>query len=179
LEPVNTDDKILKLLATDANAAFKLLFDKYYKYLCLVVYRMIPDRNLTEDIVQEVMHDFWKKHKTIEIKTSIKAYLHRSTINKTLNHIRDKKMVYEDEAQMVALKSKTADIDELINVRELQNSINEAIETLPNRCRIIFSLSRFEELSYKEIAEKLAISVKTVENQISKALRILRKVLNK
>ncbi len=178
MDPQNINDKILKLLSADANAAFELIFEHYYKYLCLVVYRMISDRNLAEDIVQEVMHDFWKKHKNIQIKTSIKAYLHRSTINKTLNHIRDKKIIFEEEEQLSAVKSKEADIDQLISAKELQKSINEAIKALPERCRIIFSLSRYEELSYKEIAEKLEISVKTVENQISKALRILRKALN-
>ena len=173
------DEKILELLAKDSNLAFKLIFDQYYKYLCLVVFRMIQDRNLAEDIVQDVMHDFWKKHENIEIKSSLKSYLHRSTVNKTLNHIRDKKMTFEEEEQIDIHKSQEADIDNLINAEELQNRINQAIGALPERCRIIFSLSRFEELSYKEIAETLEISVKTVENQMSKALRILRKAINR
>lgn len=174
MEHKKIETQFFDLLPNDPEKAFKLIFEGFYSYLCIVVYRMIPDKGLSEDISQEVYYDFWRKKDNIQIKTSLKAYLHRAAVNKTLNHIRDKKLKFSEESEAAGLKSLEADILQELNVRDLQKRINKAVEALPERCRIIFSLSRFEEMTYKEIALNLNISVKTVENQMTKALRILR-----
>lgn len=179
MDPTRIEKEIKDLLKSDPESAFRVLFETYFSYLCTVVYRMIPDKSLAEDLVQDVFYDMWRKKDKLMINTSYKAYLRRASINRTLNHIRDKKIKFEEESEAESLKSHEIDIVQKLNVDDLQNRINEAIGTLPDRCRIIFSLSRYEELSYKEIAENLGISVKTVENQMSKALRILRKHIAK
>lgn len=175
LDQNNIESEFFNLLHKDADNAFKLMFESYYSYLCLVVYRMIPNKSLAEDLVQDVLYDIWRKRERLQINTSLKAYLRKATVNKTLNHIRDKKIKFEEETEAIALKSHEVDILQELDARDLQKKINQAVESLPDRCRIVFSLSRFEEMSYKEIAENLDISVKTVENQMSKALRIMRK----
>ncbi len=172
----NTDRNIISLLnePSSAESAAEALFKKYYSDVCYAVYRIIPDVARSEDIAQEVFLEIWRKKDTLNIKTSVKAYLKRAGVNKALNYIRANKVKFEDddsyEMQTLSIRDHSSDIE----AQDLQNIVDEAIESLPPKCRTVFSLSRFEELSYKEIAEKLDISVKTVENQIGKALKILR-----
>lgn len=172
-----TDQELLKLLETDRDKAIELLFRQYYSLVTYAVYRVLPDRAVAEDLAQEVFFDLWRKREKLNITSSLKAYLRRAAVNRTLNYIRDKKMNFEDEEKMPELRSNATTIFQKLEVEELQERINEAVDSLPERCRAVFSLSRFEEMSYKEIAEKLDISVKTVENQISKALSIMRTAL--
>lgn len=171
-----SDQDIIKLLSNPEKAehAAELLFKKYYSDVCYAVYRIIPDATLSEDIAQDVFLEIWRKRETINIKTSVKAYLKKAGVNKALNHIRARKVRFErddsHEMQNISIRDHAGEVE----VLDLQAIIDKAIDSLPNKCRIVFSLSRFEELSYKEIAGKLDISVKTVENQIGKALKILR-----
>jgi len=172
-----TDQQVIDLLQTDSDKAIELLFRMHYAFLCKTVIRIVPDPVFVEDLVQDVFYELWKKRENIVINTSIRAYLKRAAINKTLNHIRSQKMKFDDEAPQHDLKSNQISSQRKLETDELQNVINQAISELPERCRIVFSLSRFEELSYREIADSLDISIKTVENQISKALKILREKL--
>ena len=171
-----TDQELIALLKDPKQSehAAELLFKKYYSQVCYAVYRIIPDTTTSEDIAQDVFMEIWRKRETIEINSSVKAYLKRAGVNKALNHIRAKKVNFENddsyEMQNLSIRDHGDDLEAL----DLQSIIDKAIDSLPERCRIVFSLSRFEELSYKEIASKLDISIKTVENQIGKALKILR-----
>ena len=171
-----TDQDIIKLLndPKQAERAAELLFKKFYSDVCYAVYRIIPDATKSEDIAQDVFLEIWRKRETIDIKSSVKAYLKRAGVNKALNYIRANKIRFEDDESYEMQNLSIRDHGEEVEVKDLQAIIDNAIDSLPERCRIVFSLSRFEELSYKEIAAKLEISVKTVENQISKALKILR-----
>ena len=139
------------------------------------MYRILSDENLSEDIAQEVFYELWKKRHRINIQTSLKAYLKRAAVNKSLNYIRDQKIKFEEVSKAPVLSTKSHNAQ--LEAKELQEQINLAVNALPERCRIIFSLSRFEEMSYQEIANTLQISTKTVENQISKALKILRQAI--
>lgn len=173
-----TDAELLKMLQTDSENAIELIFNEHYAYLCRVCNNMIRDGEQSEDIVQEVFHDFWKKRNSIDINTSVRAYLKRAVVNKTLNYIRDKKFKYQEEVDdHQDIFSSQPTILEQMDLEVLEEKIGNAIDALPERCRIIFTMSRFEEMSYKEIAGNLDISIKTVENQISKALRLLRKAI--
>lgn len=127
-----------------------------------------------EDIAQDVFYELWKKRARLTIKTSLKAYLRRAAMNKALNFIRDQKIKFDDEEKQAPLESKIPSINQKLEAAELQQLIDQVIDDLPERCRVVFVLSRFEEMSYNEIAKQLDISSKTVENQISKALKILR-----
>ena len=171
-----TDKELLELLEKDDELAISLIFRTYYRYLCRVAYRIIPDSNTAEDLSQEVFFELWRRKGQLQAVTSLKAYLRRAAVNRALNFIRDQKVKFADE-QPQPLQSGGANAGQQMEADELQQRIDEAIDRLPERCRIVFVLSRFEDMSYQQIADALDISVKTVENQISKALRQLRESL--
>jgi len=174
-----TDSEILELFETNKDKAIEAMFQQYYNYVCHAIYNIIKDRVQVEDIAQEVFYEFWKKKENIKISTSLKAYLRRSSVNKALNFIRDQKVKFDDEEKINELDmAESSNAQDQMEYGELQEVVNNAIENLPEKCRIVFSLSRFEGLTYKEIAAELSISTKTVENQISKALKILRVQIN-
>lgn len=152
----------------------KSLYQKYYNILCSQVFHILKDRIVTEDIVQEVFAEIWKKREELNINQSIEGYLKRACRNRSLNYIRDNKIKWEDDSQLINLQDSTVSTVDKLSVIELEKEIKEGVMTLPEKCGIVFSLSRYEEMSYLEIAQELGISVKTVENQISKALKILR-----
>ena len=172
-----TDQELLTLLRTDGDQAMSILFNAYYSYICKAIYKILPDANLVEDIAKEVFYEFWRKRDQVKITVSLKAYLRRSARNRTLNFIRDQKIKFDEEEKIDLTTSTSSKAQEKVEAEEMQQLIDQAIDSLPERCRIVFALSRFEELSYQEIADQLGISIKTVENQISKALKILRKRL--
>lgn len=152
------------------------LFPTYFPLLCRVVYRIIPVAETAEDIAQEVFYELWRKRKEIQFSTSVRAYLTRSAVNKSLNYVRDHQHHLMD-TPLRPTSTNTPSVPQQLAADELQERIDREINQLPERCRVIFVLSRFEDMSYQEIADKLGISRKTVENQVSKALRILRERL--
>lgn len=171
---MDKDQEVLLLIKNGDESGMQYMYDQYYRYLCHAVYKVLGDSNTVEDIVQEVYYEIWRKREQLDIQISLKAYLRRAAINKSLNHIRNQKMKFTDDED---IKERFIDDDnshDKLEVVELQDVINESVSSLPEKCRIVFSMSRFEAMSYKEIAHELQISVKTVENQISKALKVLR-----
>lgn len=169
-----TEDEIKKLLTTHPEKAIEVLFQQYYAWLCKVVFRVIPDQGVAEDLVQDLFLGLWKRKDNLSINISLKAYLRRSAVNKSLNYIRDKKLQYEDESHYGNVATNLHSVEAKLAEEEMQRRIDLAIDSLPEKCRIVFVLSRYEDMSYKEIADHLEISIKTVENQISKALKTLR-----
>ena len=170
----STDEQLLKRIQEDDETAFQNLFDKYYKTLCYAAYKIYPDEHKSKDFSQEVFLDIWKKRKTLSIHTSLNAFLRRAVTNKAIDYIRAQRFNFEDPPP--------SDKDQIqpfeaIEQAELKSLIHRTAEQLPERCRLVFFMSRFEELSHKEIAAKLDISEKTVENQITKALKRLRIVV--
>lgn len=174
----HTDDYLVELLTTDSDKAIDLIFRQYYKMCHLSAIRIVKDEHIAEDIVQEVFMGLWKKRGQHVIKTALKAYLKRSVVNRSLNHIRDLKIKFDEEDKIPNLSSMEQGALKGLETDELEAKINEAINSLPERCRVVFTLSRFENMSYQKIADELQISIKTVENQISKALKMLRIVIN-
>ncbi|MFZ1749064.1 MAG: RNA polymerase sigma-70 factor [Saprospiraceae bacterium] len=174
-----TGGEFLFLAKSKPEEALEKIYASYYSHLCNQVYLIIHDENTAEDIVQDVFFEVWKKKDTININQSLVGYLKRACRNRTLNHIRDNKSRWEGDSQLVEIYDSSYSTVELMSAEELDLSIQRIIEELPERCGIIFALSRYEEMSYIEIASELDISIKTVENQISKALKILRENLYK
>lgn len=155
-----------------------VIFQKYYAEVCRHIYRIIPDRQTCEDIAQAIFMELWNKRMSLDIRTSVGAYLHKMAVSRALNHLRDnKKHRHEPEEEMSAMEGRSRNPLQQVTDREIQEAIHHAIDTLPARCREVFVLSRFEGMSYEEISRALDISPKTVENQISKALLILRAAL--
>jgi RNA polymerase sigma-70 factor (ECF subfamily) len=155
--------------------AFKALFTEHYKgmysYACII----LKDETEAEEIVQNVFVRLWEKQKSIQIETSLKAYLYRMVYNDCMNHIKHKAVVLKFQKEKTyAMKNESDNAEEKIASTQLNEQLSNALRELPEQCRTIFQLSRFEELKYREIAGQLGISEKTVENQMGKALRILR-----
>ncbi len=171
------DKDILILFEKEPDKALGLIYDKYVDYLYKEVYFLLRDEKETEDVVQELFLELWKKHKHLKnIKISLKYYLKRAATNRALNSIKKQKYFVDIDSDDILQKEHKQHAS--MEFAELQDKIKFEINNLPDKCRVIFSLSRYEEMSYKEISKELDISLKTVENQISKALRILRKKIN-
>ncbi len=172
-----TDEQILIWLKAGRESVIDYLFQQYYSMICIAVYRIFPDKNYAEDIAQEVFYEIWKRRSELQINSSLGAYMRKMAVNKTLNFIRDKKLNFEADQEYIVEHAQPQIVTHQLEAEELKLIIDKTIDKLPERCRIVFILNRYENMPYKEIAKHLNISVKTVENQISKALKILRQNL--
>jgi RNA polymerase sigma-70 factor, ECF subfamily len=156
--------------------AFELLFRKYFVRLCAFSNKFLGDPEIAQEIVQDVFAKVWEGRNEIDPEDSLKSYLFKIAKNLSINNLKRKeveskyteiyKLVYSDYSDFSPYESLLA--------RELEDNIASSIGKLPAECRKVFELSRTEGLKYKEIADALNISVKTVEAQMSKALRVLR-----
>ncbi len=173
---IKDTDNILELFNSNFNNTVENLFNNHYTELCRKAYRIVNNKDLSEDLVQDVFFKLWEKRNQIVINTSLKAYLNRMVFNESISFLRKNKdlLEFSDEIEQKEINEVSAGS---LEQKELQVILNSAINTLSPRCKTIFLLSRIEELTYKQIAEQLEISVKTVENQMGKALKTLRKIL--
>ncbi|WP_163322731.1 RNA polymerase sigma-70 factor [Draconibacterium mangrovi] len=158
--------------------AFEKLFKLYYGYLCNFATKLINDDVAAEEIVQDLFVKFWERRADLKVETSLKNYLFRSVKNLCLNHIKHSNIKLLYAQKMIAESEINSFNNDYIEV-DLAADIAKSIEELPEKRREIFRLSREEGLKYREIAEKLNISIKTVEAQISLAIKSLRDKLNK
>ena len=156
--------------------SFEKIFRDFFAPLMAFARKILLDEDDARDVVQKVFIGIWEKQQEIDLSTSLKSYLFTSVHNRSLNVIRDRKKFSSAEVPEVAGEW---DVSTQIESMELEGKIMEVIGSLPEKCREVFELNRFEGLKYIEIAEQLNISVKTVENQMSKALKILREKLLK
>lgn len=158
--------------------ALETLFNKYYGNLCRYLMLLFKNQLLVEHITQDIFVYLWENRKKLEINTSIESYLYTAGRYKALNQLRNIKRQEKIKENIGSNQNKeTEGSDAMIEVIELERIINEAVETLPSRCRQIFKLSREEDMSYKEIACLLNISINTVEGQMAIALKKLRTLL--
>src|SRR5688572_10030197 len=154
----------------------EVLFRKYYALLCKSLYKILRDATIAEDIVQEVFLKVWEKRESLQMDEAVQAYLYRSCYNTALNFLKQQKKNTDiDTLEMTVIGSETAEKN--LSFLETESEILKAIDALPPKTKLVFSLSRFEELSYKEIAERLDISVKSVEKHMGIALQRLRENL--
>ncbi|MEM7296971.1 MAG: RNA polymerase sigma-70 factor [Bacteroidota bacterium] len=156
-------------------AQFEMAYKQYYSLLVGFAYNYVEDSDASADIVQEVFSNIWNQSDTIEIKTNVKSYLFGAVRNASLNYLKHQKVVASHaEETMKVDHSHQVDI---LEMDELQEKINEVLDKLPEKRRQIFEMSRFEGKKYHEIAAELDISVKTVETQMSRTLKVLREAL--
>jgi RNA polymerase sigma-70 factor (ECF subfamily) len=167
----------MRRLPEEGEKVMELIFRKHYAAVCHAVYRILPEPAGAEDIAQEVFLELWRRRHTLQVTSSLSAYLRRASVNKALNAVRDRRVVVDDDSDLSGVPSETLDSQGVLEAEELNQLVNDSINALPEKCRLVFVLSRFENMSYAEIADRLQISPKTVENQISKALRTLRQLL--
>jgi RNA polymerase sigma-70 factor, ECF subfamily len=172
------DNQVLETIKSGNESAFEMIFKSYYQPLCRYAYTFLQDKEEAEEVVQSVFISLWEKRNALEIQTSFKAYLYRMVRNSCLNLIKHEKVKQQHAAHELAVAEVSYDsVSEKVNASELTLKISEAMKVLPEQCRLVFQLSRFEELKYQEIADQLQISVKTVENHMGKALKIMREQL--
>lgn len=172
-----TDEELLLLLQKNDEQALTLLYKRHWQPLFLSAYQVLKDREACKDLVQELFTELWQKADRIHLTGSLKVYLSASIRYKVFRYIRQNP-VREELFEHMLERMETASPESELAVKELQVLLNSLIDTLPEKCRVIFRMSREQHLSYKEIATQLNVSVKTVENQIHIALRKLRTALN-
>lgn len=173
---------ISKVELVDANTfnttddrAFENLFKANFKSLLSYASVMLYHDSHAEEIVQNVFVRIWEKRDVLEVQVSVKAYLYKCVHNDCLNYLKHKKIKAKyQEHTIFGMNDRTDNTTDRLILSELQDRLQLALNDLPEQCRTIFQMSRFDELKYREIADELGLSIKTVENQMGKALRILR-----
>jgi RNA polymerase sigma-70 factor (ECF subfamily) len=170
------EDDIKKQLKKGNKSALELLFRSHYNELCNFAYKYVQSKDEAEEIVQETFFRLWNKKTKIKIKKSLKSYLYTSVRNLCTEHGRHL-TVKTKYANETIETEKVPTPQSILEATQLENLIKETFEKLPDRCRKIFRMSRNEGLKYAEIAEKLSISVKTVEADMGQALKALRHTL--
>ena len=169
------DDQLSVLLAKRDESAFEQVFKTHFKNLHAYAFTITRNEAEAEEIVQQVFFKLWERADSLSFSGSIASYLYRAVYNESLNHIKHLKVKTKHRMHVAyRMKNPSEAIHEKVSDKELRAKLREALSELPEQCSIIFQLSRFEDLKYREIADKLDISVKTVENQMGKALKLLR-----
>jgi RNA polymerase sigma-70 factor, ECF subfamily len=172
------DNQVLETIKSGNENAYEMIFKSYYQPLCRYACTFLHDKEESEEVVQSVFISLWEKRSVLEIQTSFKAYLYRMVRNSCLNVIKHEKVKKHHVAHELAVAEVSYNsVSEKVFANELSLKITEAMKALPEQCRLVFQLSRFEELKYQEIADQLNISIKTVENHMGKALKIMREQL--
>jgi RNA polymerase sigma-70 factor (family 1) len=175
---MNLNEKnILQKLANGDETALAEIYREHWQSLFISAYNIIKDKETCSDILQDIFLQLWVRREKLEITGSLEAYLHTAVRYQVFKHIRKSTNVNR-YFENLELRFSAASADEEIVLKQLNEHLAQAVKSLPKQCMLIFKLSREEQLSNREIAEQLNISVKTVENQMTIALRRLRLSLN-
>ena len=167
-----SDRQLLDEMAKDNEVAFAMLFDRYWEALLDSSYRVLGDKEGAQDAVQEVFADLWNKRRSLQVE-KVSAYLHQSSRYAVFRLIRRSKEIALDfDLSSAPLTSNVT--EQQLEFQELSALLEDSVSELPEQCQRVFRLSRFEHLTNKEIAARLDISVRTVDNHIAKALETLR-----
>ncbi len=170
------DNSPLQQIKINDRASLEKIYNQYWSKLYIYAFNILREREICEDIVQEIFIDLWAKRHKVKIY-DLNSYLYQAVKYQVFNHFRKSK--YKKQLLMkLNLINSEYKIDDLFEKKELKAHINKAISRLPKQRRIIFQMSRYEGLSNKEISENLNISLQTVKNQISASLKFIRKSLN-
>ena len=180
----NSQKKVLenlfgKVVANGDYYAFRELFTHHYRALCNYAMRVVVTREIAEEVVSDVFVKLWKNREQIEVHTSFQAYIYRAVRNQALDYLKLRVHRQYERESLDSVQWNMSHADHFSPVEELTfneffDHVEGCIQALPRQCQLIFRLSREEGLRYRDIAEKLEISVKTVETQMSRALKVLR-----
>ena len=172
------DTEIIGRIRQGDVGQFESLFRSSYVSLVRYAKTLIKDHDTAEEIVQDLFFRLWQDREKIKIESSLNGYLFRSVHNKCLHYIEHKKVVERHAKEMLSRKHESPENpSDILHYKELQAKIARILDRLPERCGKIFYMNRFEGLKYTEIAEKLSVSVKTVESNMGRALKEFRKEL--
>jgi len=171
----NSDSQIVQRIRDDNKNAFRSLYDRYSKRLYYFSLRYLCDQDEAEELVQSVFINIWEHRKSLDERMSVKNYIYRSAVNYIYNYLKKKAIrIRFVEMEMQKGKIHSDQTYDEVFFHDLERSINAIVETLPVQQKNIFQLSRYEGLSHEEIAKKLNLSVRTVENHIFRALKIIK-----
>ncbi len=178
---IEYDQKLAERIRLGDRNAFAQLYRTYYKDLCRFAFRYVRSPDLAEEMVQDVFLNIWRRHAEWQEGVNPKSYLFRSVRNRSLDYLkhRNVELKWEHESRSNESENQTPSPDIIYENEELTKAVQKAIERLPDRRRTIFLLSREHELTYQEIAEVLEISIKTVETQMGRSLKMLREILSR
>lgn len=168
-----SDQDILRGVREGSEDVFREIFDAHYEELCHYAFTIIRDTGEAEDIVQSIYAKLWEQRENIGIVISVRSYLFKSVYHKCINYLEHKEVKRNHNGYVLHSISRESQQPEVFP-EELEENIKRAIDTLPSQCRTVFVMSRYEELKHSEISERMNISVNTIQNQICKALKILR-----
>ncbi len=173
-----SEEELIRLLKQDRLGAFREIYSRYWKKLFDEAYKRLKNRELAEEVVQELFTTLWTKRQVLQINTTIGAYLHSAIANQVIDIYR-KELVrsrYKEAFKVVHTEVDNSTEDSIM-LKDLVYTIDEEISHLPDKCRSVFELSRKEHKSNKEIASYLGISEKTVEQHLTRALKQIRLTL--
>lgn len=157
--------------------SYEALFRAYYKPLLIYSERIVDDKDDANEIVQDIFLKLWEKRKNLEIKTSVNSYLYRAVYNNSLQLLKRKKLDLKYKQYKIHQSNEPTNPSEKMIATELSHKIALLLEELPENCKRIFKMNRFQGMKYQEIADELVISIKTVEANMTKALKFFREHL--
>ncbi|MBK8144340.1 MAG: RNA polymerase sigma-70 factor [Bacteroidetes bacterium] len=171
-----SEKQTIQQLLSGEIATYEEVYKTYFKALYVYAYTLLKDELQAEEIVQNLFLKIWDRRDRMQIESSLKAYLYKSVYHDSLNYLKHVKVkaTYEQHATHVMKNQRSESSSHRTMYNNLEEKLRAALNELPEQCRTVFQLSRYEELKYREIADRLQISEKTVENHMGKALKLLR-----
>ena len=176
-----TDEKLWEAFVRESNEkAFEILYKRYYSQLVRFSWRYSKSKAVAEELVQDFFTDIWENAEILNITYSVKAYFFKAIRNSSLNYIKNQKVQEKYDPEWMSMKKETVmlEIEDKFQEKKIQEAIKNAVENLPERSRMTYKLHRNDGLTYEEIAEVMVVSVKTVESQMTRTLKILRNRLS-
>lgn len=172
------DRYIIEGLISGRESAYRQLFEQYYQRLVVFAHKYLEDLDSARDVVQDLFVDLYESRLGMSIQTSLKSYLYSAVRNRCLNKVKHEQ-VKQKHRNLSGREANVLDpgLEELMDAVELEAKVHEIVSSLPERCRQIYIMSRVDGKRNKEIAEELNLSIRTVETQISKALKSLKESL--
>ena len=167
------DEQLIAQVGGGDLKAMEELFNRYYEKLCIFAWKILKDKDNCEDVVADLFFNIWQKKNSVNISSSVRAYLYVSVRNRAINFLQANKKLIDDSELNNDSDSFLAEEDDFIAAIENEEEVEKILNKLPEKKRIIFRLKVIDGLRYKEIAEILSISVNTVQNHMVQAFKIL------
>lgn len=175
------DEELVDLIRNENLEAFNEIYNRYWKILLAKSVNRLKSKEDAEEVIQELFVNLWRRRARLQLRFTFRTYIHAALKYEILNHLTKRNILKSDLAIEDPDFSRFLIADESffsIEIKELQLQIDTEINKLPEKCRLIFKMSRNDGMTAKDIADKLEISARTVETQIGRALKILRKSLS-